>query len=227
MSPKITLAIVHSVWFPAVGALGDMRAWSALGGRGNGGVCLGVTIATSCEDTVVILAVWAQAYRTPELGGTTRRRGVAPSPASRAQRGARIGSGCHEIRGILPKLDSLPDEALGPGPRHRVCDVEVDGTSVGLGGVLNHSHWGLEDDEASEPRLPDLRHDPLRGDARVSHSEEWYVDQLQIRCQHGQCRIDMVCVGVAQSGCSPDLQQVTVGGNSRRGDGVPIAGNNR
>jgi hypothetical protein len=151
VSPKVTLAVIRCVWFPAVGAPGDVRAWGALGGRGNRGVSLGVTLAASREDTVVILAVWAQAYRTPELGGAARRRGVTPSPASRAQRGARISPGHPEIRGVLPKLDSLPDEALGPSPRHRVCDVEVDGAGVRLGGVPNHPRWGLEDNEASEP----------------------------------------------------------------------------
>jgi hypothetical protein len=181
MAPKVTLAVIRSVWFPAIGALGDMRAGSALGGGGNRGGSLGVTLAAAREDPMVVLAVWAQAYGTPELRSATCRRWVSPSPASRAQRGARIGSGRPEIRGILPKLDSLADEALSPGPRHRVSDVEINSAGVGLGRVSNHLRWGLEDDEAGEPRLPDLRHDPLGGDARIAHSEEWYIDQLQVR----------------------------------------------
>jgi hypothetical protein len=92
MSPKVTLAVVRCVWFLAVGAPGNVRAWGAFGGGGNRGGSLGVTLATTHEDTMVILAVWAQAYRTPELRGATRRRGVTPPPASRAQRRARIGS---------------------------------------------------------------------------------------------------------------------------------------
>jgi hypothetical protein len=227
MSPKVTLAVVRCVWFPAVGAPGDVRAWGALGGGGNRGGSLGVTLAAAREDPVVVLAVWAQAYGTPELRGATRRRGVTPPPASRAQRRARIGSSRPEVRGVLPKLDSLPDEPLGPGPRHRVRDVEVDSAGVGLGRVSNHPRGGLEDDEACEPRLPNLRHDPLRSDARVAHSEEWHVDQLQVRRRRGQSRIDVVSVRVAHSRRAPDLQQVTVGGDSGRNDGVPVAGDNR
>jgi hypothetical protein len=54
------------------------------------------------------------------------------------------------------------------------------------------------------------RHDPIRGDARVAYSEEWYVDQLQVRRRCGQRRIDMIRIGVAHPGRTPDLQQVTV-----------------
>jgi hypothetical protein len=105
---------------------------------------------------------------------------VTPSPAAGAERGARVGPGRPEVRCILSKLDSLPDKALGPSPRHGVSDVEVNSACVGLGRVSNHTRRGLEDDEACEPRLPDLRHDPVRGDARVADSEEWYVYQLQV-----------------------------------------------
>jgi hypothetical protein len=79
MSPKVALAVVCSVWFPAVGAPGDVRAWGAFGGGGNRGGGLGVTLATACEDTMMILAVWAQAYRTPELRGATHRRRGDPT----------------------------------------------------------------------------------------------------------------------------------------------------
>jgi hypothetical protein len=145
----------------------------------------------------------------------------------RAQGGARISPGSPEIRGVLSKLDSLPDEALSPGPRHRVHDIEVNSASVGLGRVMNHARWSLEDDEAHEPRLPNLRHDPVRGDAHVAHREEWYVDQLQIRRQCGQGCIDVFCIRVAHPGRPSDLHQVTVCGDSRRNDGVSITRNNR
>jgi hypothetical protein len=59
MTPKVTLAIIRSVWFPAVGAPGDMRAWGTLRGRGNRGGSLGVTLAASHEDPMVVLVVWA------------------------------------------------------------------------------------------------------------------------------------------------------------------------
>jgi hypothetical protein len=59
MSPKVTLAVIRCVWFPAVGAPGDVRARSAFGGRGNGGGCLRVTLATARKDPVMVLAVWA------------------------------------------------------------------------------------------------------------------------------------------------------------------------
>jgi hypothetical protein len=227
MSPKVTLVVIHRMWFPAVGAPGDVRAWGAFGGGGHRGGSLGVTLTASRKDAMMVLAVWAQAYRTPELRGATRRRGVTPSPASRAQQRARIGSSCPEVRGVLPKLDSLPDEALGPGPRHRVRDVEIDSAGVGLGGVSNHPRGGLKDDEAGEPRLPNLRHDPLRGDARVAYGEEWHVNQLQIRRQCRQRRIDMISIGVVHPSHSPDLQQVTVGGDSGRNDRVAVARDNR
>jgi hypothetical protein len=57
--PKVTFAVVRSMWFLAVGAPGDVRAWSALGGRGNRGGSLGVTLATAHKDPMMILAVWA------------------------------------------------------------------------------------------------------------------------------------------------------------------------
>jgi hypothetical protein len=227
MSPKVTFAVVRCVWFPAVGAPGDVRAWGAFGGRGNRRGSLGVTLAAAREDPVVVLVVWTQAYRTPELGGATRRRGVTPSPTSRAQRRARIGPSRPEVRGILPKLDSLPDEALGPSPRHRVCDIQIDSAGVRLGRVSNHPRRSLEDDEAGEPRLPNLRHDPLWGNTCVAYREEWYVNQLQVRRRCGQGRIDMVSIGVAHPGRTPDLQQVTIGGNSRRNDRISIARDNR
>jgi hypothetical protein len=136
MPPKVTLAVIRCVWFPAVGAPGDVGAWGALGGGGNRRGSLRVTFAAARKDTMVVLTVGAQAYRTPELGGATRRRGMTPPPASRAQRGARISPGRPKVRGVLSKLDSLPDEPLGPGPRHRVRDVEVDSAGVGLGRVF-------------------------------------------------------------------------------------------
>jgi hypothetical protein len=59
VSPKVALVVIHSMWFPAVGAPGDMRAGGTLRGGGNRGGSLGVTLATAHEDPVVILAVWA------------------------------------------------------------------------------------------------------------------------------------------------------------------------
>jgi hypothetical protein len=59
VTPKVTLAVIHCVWFPAVGAPGDMRAGSTLGGRGNRGGSLGVTLTAARENLMVILAVWA------------------------------------------------------------------------------------------------------------------------------------------------------------------------
>jgi hypothetical protein len=152
---------------------------------------------------------------------------VTPPPAARTKRGARISPGRPEVRGVLPKLDSLPDEALGPSPRHRVGDVEIHRASVGFGGVPNHTRRGLQDDEACKPQLPNLRHDPLWGDARITNREEWYVDQLQIQRGHGQCCVNMVCIGVAHPSRTPDLQQVAVGCDSRRGDRVTVTRDNR
>jgi hypothetical protein len=59
MSPKVALAVVRSMWFPAVGAPGYMRAWGALRGGGNRGGSLGVTLAAAHENPVMVLAVWA------------------------------------------------------------------------------------------------------------------------------------------------------------------------
>jgi hypothetical protein len=59
MSPKVTLAVVRCMWFPAVGAPGDMRAGSTLGSGGIRGGSLGVTLAAAHENPVMVLAVWA------------------------------------------------------------------------------------------------------------------------------------------------------------------------
>jgi hypothetical protein len=59
VSPKVALAVIRSVRFPAVGAPGYMRAGSTLGSGGNGGGSLGVTLAASREDPMMVLAVWA------------------------------------------------------------------------------------------------------------------------------------------------------------------------
>jgi hypothetical protein len=69
MMPKVTLAVIRSVWFLAVGAPGDMRVGSALRGGGNRGGSLGVTLTATHENPMMVLAVWTQAYRTPELRG--------------------------------------------------------------------------------------------------------------------------------------------------------------
>jgi hypothetical protein len=166
MVPKVALAVIRSVRFPAVGAPGSMRARSALWRSQSGGNRVRVPLATSRQGAMVFLAVGTRASRTLALESVARRRGVTPLPAPDAEGRPRVRPGLLEDSNVLSKLDFTLDEGLSPGATDRVSDVEIHRAGVGLGGVTNHPGRGGEDDEAAQPRLCDLRHHVLRRDVR-------------------------------------------------------------
>jgi hypothetical protein len=61
MTPKITLAVIHSVGLPAVGAPGSMRACSAPWHSQSGGNHVGVPLAASRQGVMVFLLMRARA----------------------------------------------------------------------------------------------------------------------------------------------------------------------
>jgi hypothetical protein len=142
MAPKITLAVIRSVRFPAVGAPGRMRAHSALWRSQSGGNHVRVPLAASRQGAMVFLVVGTRASRALALEGAARRRGVTPSPAPGAEGRPRVRPGLLEDSNVLSKLDLTLDEGLSPSAADRVSNVEIDRAGVGLGRVANHPGRG-------------------------------------------------------------------------------------
>jgi hypothetical protein len=114
MMPKIALAVIRSVRFPAVGAPGRMRAHSALWHSQSGGNRVRVPLAASRQGAMVFLVVGTRASRTLTLESAARRRGVTPSPAPGTEGRPRVRPGLLEDSDILSKLDLTLDKGLSP-----------------------------------------------------------------------------------------------------------------